>query len=245
MKQRYLSILFMFALLPMSLYAQSGNKKTLGILDLVAKEGVTQSDASILTDFVFDAAYKFGREKYKIIARGQRDELLEEHGFSFSDLCDEVTCAIQAGKYLSADYVIVGSFTKFGSKFYVIVQTINVNTTEVGGSARRGATNFDGIEQSVNDCIKELFGFTEPEGIKPGGLAGKPTVPEDFVLVEAGTFRMGSTSGGTYENPVHTVTISKPFYMSKYEVTQKEWREVMGTSPSHFKGDNLPVEQVT
>ena len=151
MKQRYLSILFMFALLPMSLYAQSGNKKTLGILDLVAKEGVTQSDASILTDFVFDAAYKFGREKYKIIARGQRDELLEEHGFSFSDLCDEVTCAIQAGKYLSADYVIVGSFTKFGSKFYVIVQTINVNTTEGDGSARRGAADYEGIEQSVND----------------------------------------------------------------------------------------------
>ncbi len=164
MKKYYLSILFMVALLPMSLYA--GDKNILGIMDLVAKEGVAQSDASILTDFVFDAVYKFGREKYTIIARGQRDYLLEEHEFSFTDLCDEVSCAIQAGKYLSADHVIVGSFTKFGSKFYVVVQIINVNTTEVGGSARRGATDYEGIEQSVNDCIQELFGFTAPEGIR-------------------------------------------------------------------------------
>jgi formylglycine-generating enzyme required for sulfatase activity len=33
--------------------------------------------------------------------------------------------------------------------------------------------------------------------------------------------------------------------MSKYEVTQKQWQEVMGTNPSHFKGDNRPVEKVT
>jgi formylglycine-generating enzyme required for sulfatase activity len=55
---------------------------------------------------------------------------------------------------------------------------------------------------------------------------------------------MGSEDGGSDEKPVHTVTV-KSFYMSKYEVTQKEWREVMGTDPSKFKGDNLPVEQVS
>lgn len=44
--------------------------------------------------------------------------------------------------------------------------------------------------------------------------------------------------------PVHNVTIKKPFYMSRYEVTQKEWTEVMGYNPSYFKGDNLPVDSV-
>jgi formylglycine-generating enzyme required for sulfatase activity len=42
----------------------------------------------------------------------------------------------------------------------------------------------------------------------------------------------------------HRVTISG-FYMGKYEVTQKEWTEVMGTNPSNFKGDNLPVEMIS
>lgn len=44
----------------------------------------------------------------------------------------------------------------------------------------------------------------------------------EFVLIPAGEFDMG-----------------------KYEVTQKQWRDVMGTNPSEFKGDNLPVEQVS
>jgi formylglycine-generating enzyme required for sulfatase activity len=65
-----------------------------------------------------------------------------------------------------------------------------------------------------------------------------------MVRVEGGTFLMGSTNGGTGEKPVHTVTV-KDFYIGKYEVTQKEWAEVMGSNPSYFKGDNLPVEQVS
>jgi formylglycine-generating enzyme required for sulfatase activity len=42
----------------------------------------------------------------------------------------------------------------------------------------------------------------------------------------------------------HRVTVSG-FYMGRYEVTQKEYQEVMGTNPSNFKGDNLPVERVS
>ena len=65
-----------------------------------------------------------------------------------------------------------------------------------------------------------------------------------YVFVEGGTFQMGSTDGNLDEKPLHQVTVSS-FYMNRYEVTQKEWREVMGSSPSRFSGDNLPVEQVT
>ena len=46
------------------------------------------------------------------------------------------------------------------------------------------------------------------------------------------------------EKPVHSVTVDS-FYMKATEVTQKEWREVMGSNPSYFKGDNLPVENVS
>ena len=41
-----------------------------------------------------------------------------------------------------------------------------------------------------------------------------------------------------------TVTLTKPFWMGRTEVTQRQWREVMGSNPSKFKGDNLPVESV-
>ena len=78
------------------------------------------------------------------------------------------------------------------------------------------------------------------------GQAG--AAPDGFVRVEGGTFTMGSPANepGRRDNegPQRQITVSS-FYMGKYEVTQKEYQEVMGKNPSYFKGDNLPVEMVT
>ena len=71
---------------------------------------------------------------------------------------------------------------------------------------------------------------------------------KNFVQIKSGTFAMGSPASEPNhekdEGPQHKVTVSS-FYMGKNEVTQKEYQEVMGTNPSHFKGDNLPVEYVS
>ena len=65
-----------------------------------------------------------------------------------------------------------------------------------------------------------------------------------MVYVAGGTFQMGSNSESD-EKPVHTVTISG-FFMDKTEVTQAEYRKVMGKNPSKFSGcDDCPVENVS
>jgi len=71
----------------------------------------------------------------------------------------------------------------------------------------------------------------------------KSQVLGGLVYVESGTFQMGSTTGNSDEKPVHSVTLSD-FYIGKTEVTQAQWKAVMGNNPSDFKGDNLPVESV-
>ena len=74
------------------------------------------------------------------------------------------------------------------------------------------------------------------------------TVKGNLVLIPAGPFSLGNTGSyeGEYdEKPPVTIIISKPFYISKYEITQQQYRAVMGNNPSEFKGDNLPVEQVS
>ena len=53
-------------------------------------------------------------------------------------------------------------------------------------------------------------------------------VKMEFVLIPAGSFRMGSTKGPKDERPIHRVVISKPFYMAKHELTQGQWEAVMG-----------------
>jgi formylglycine-generating enzyme required for sulfatase activity len=71
-----------------------------------------------------------------------------------------------------------------------------------------------------------------------------------FVLIPAGGFMMGSPPTELYrfrdEGPSHRVVISRPFYLQTTEVTQTQWRAVMGTHPSYFKNcDHCPVEQVS
>ncbi|MDP2884255.1 MAG: formylglycine-generating enzyme family protein [Ignavibacteria bacterium] len=67
----------------------------------------------------------------------------------------------------------------------------------------------------------------------------------EFVLVQPGTVQMGSVEGDADERRTHSVTISNPFYIGKHEVTQKQWRDLMGTNPSKYQGDNRPVENVS
>ena len=66
----------------------------------------------------------------------------------------------------------------------------------------------------------------------------------EMVLIPAGKFMMGSpVSGvGRRENETqHEVTLTKPFYMGKYEVTQEQWQVIMGSNPSEKKGVKWPV----
>jgi sulfatase modifying factor 1 len=75
--------------------------------------------------------------------------------------------------------------------------------------------------------------------IMVAGIACSQKEPDNFVLVKGGTFI--NTKSNLYGK---RATIS-PFYICKYEVTQKEWMQVMETNPSKFKGDHLPVEMVS
>jgi formylglycine-generating enzyme required for sulfatase activity len=70
----------------------------------------------------------------------------------------------------------------------------------------------------------------------------------EMVLIPAGEFMMGSPDSDKDarddEKPQHRVRITKPFYLGKYLVTQEQWRAVMGSNPSRFRGPNNPVEMV-
>ncbi len=72
-----------------------------------------------------------------------------------------------------------------------------------------------------------------------------------FAYIPPGTFTMGSPSDEPGRDNVlslerkHRVTLSKGFYMQTTEVTQAQWREIMGNNPSRFKGDDHPVEKVS
>ncbi|HOE12043.1 MAG TPA: SUMF1/EgtB/PvdO family nonheme iron enzyme [bacterium] len=86
--------------------------------------------------------------------------------------------------------------------------------------------------------------------IRIPGLPDEVT-PLEMVCIPSGTFIMGASEGqyGFYisdELPSHQVTITRCFYLGKYEVTQAQWEAVMENNPSHFNGQpNHPVESVS
>jgi len=81
-----------------------------------------------------------------------------------------------------------------------------------------------------------------------------PGLPEDakkmeMILIKPGSLTMGSPKGEVESSvndwPLHEVTITRPFYIGKYEVTQAQWESVMRNNPSYFRGKpNNPVEKV-
>ena len=72
----------------------------------------------------------------------------------------------------------------------------------------------------------------------PGGVQLK------MIRVEPGSFMMGSENGDDDET-VHRVTLTQAYYLGETEVTQAQWRAVMGNNPSYFQGDSRPVENVS
>ncbi len=68
-----------------------------------------------------------------------------------------------------------------------------------------------------------------------------------FVRMPAGAFQMGSTGGKgePSERPQHSVEFAKPFFMGACEVTQTQWKAVIGSNPAKFPGDDHPVEFVS
>jgi len=104
--------------------------------------------------------------------------------------------------------------------------------------------------------LKAAFSVVEAPTVKivrPGPVSGEIRVNSmdglRYVWIPPGKFRMGASVGDEYafddEKPAHEVTITKGFWMGQTPVTQGAWKRVMGSEPSGFKGDDLPVESIT
>jgi formylglycine-generating enzyme required for sulfatase activity len=89
-----------------------------------------------------------------------------------------------------------------------------------------------------------------PDAAQPTPDAAQPPILGVYVRIEPGEFTVGSPEdelGREGDETRHQVTITRAFLMKTTEVTQAEWRSVMGTDPSYFAdcGDTCPVERVS
>ncbi len=118
------------------------------------------------------------------------------------------------------------------------VEAAALREAEQRRDAERAQAVREAAERTVREERARLAAFNRIIRIDGLGLVLQP--------IPAGTFDWGSERpDATMERPITTVTHSRPFWMGRTEVTQAQWRLVMGSDPAYFKGDNLPVERVT
>ena len=125
-------------------------------------------------------------------------------------------------------------------------ETVAANANGVAHTAP--STSVSSLQSSAVSS-NNVSSSTVSSGGNTISIPVKNGISIDMVKVEAGTFMMGATSemqnSWDDEKPVHQVTLTNDYYIGKYEVTQALWQAVMGSNPSEFKGNNLPVEQVS
>lgn len=239
----------------LSAYAQS---------DQIAKKQVavyvTESD-------VDDAIKKIVQSKiistlthspqYRVLERNSEflKKIEDDLGYGMSGkVKDSQIAAI--GKGLGAQFVLVVDITEVFSELYIAARLVNTTSGEITSTAEELITdpNSAKLMAAAEKVGKGVIGQGGSSATRQGNNSYSSSanvetftvngVTFEMVKVDGGTFSMGSYSGDRDEQPVHSETVGT-FYIGRTEVTQKLWAAVMGTNPSKFRGENLPIEMVS
>ena len=157
------------------------------------------------------------------------------------------------GKKFGVKYVVVADVSEVFDEYFIAARLINVETGLVEkafdetGQAESASQLVSLANKIASGLLSGISSGGRSNNVSSGGNVERFTVNGvtfEMVRVDGGSYQMGSYSGSSDEQPVHTVNVST-FYIGKTEVTQALWAAVMGNNPSYFRGENLPVENVS
>lgn len=162
------------------------------------------------------------------------------------------------GKQFGAKFVLVIDVSEVSDYLFIAARMINVETGTIVASTQDYTTGEASIpnviavsEKIAKGVIGNPSTYSQSgNGQASGSYAGESEtftvngVTFEMVKVPGGSFQMGSYSQYSNEQPVHTEVVGT-FYIGKTEVTQRLWSAVMGNNPSRFRGENMPVENVS
>lgn len=176
----------------------------------------------------------------------QHDEIQDEYRYDYGLALSETDRPAEAIEQLD---IYIENLDRSGTHFLAALELRNrqrdslARQQEEAENAKQAAENLAPLTAEIETGWKQIERqlaalpdtFTEP-------LSGI-----EMLLIKGGCYQMGDLfgDGEANERPVHQVCVDD-FYLGKYEVTQGQWRKVMGYNPSRFqKGDNYPVETIS
>ena len=221
------------------------NLPGLSVPPFVVSRDVDQTTAMTMAQILSCELANSG--KYAVLPRTDNiEKILEEQRRQRNGTTDQERIK-RLGAGRNAKYVLSGSVERLGTINNFAADILDIEEgSYIDGYAKEYKTLADGFK-----IIPELAALLSGQS-----TSSQPALSANFIRVEGGTFQMGTPSGGgSDERPVHTVTL-KSFSISKYQVTQKEWYEIMGTTIRQQRdmenrplsilgeGDNYPMYYV-
>ena len=182
-----LSLLFLIPTLSRSQAksSPSAHLPNVAVLPL-SSQGVDSASAQVLTDALSDELLKSG--KVRVMERSQMAEVLKEQGFQNSGSCDQSECAVQMGKLLGIEEIVVGSLGRFGNTYTVSLRGVDVATGEVVASVRKlqkgemDAILTDLLPSVAQELATRLSGGTPA---KDSSAVAAKSIPEPAPVVVA------------------------------------------------------------
>jgi formylglycine-generating enzyme required for sulfatase activity len=153
-----------------------------------------------------------------------------------AELVDENVILKEAGKNNMRNYLSPASAEPVAHYRFFFLKTGKLELVP----QHRATFKYIGVPRQDRVYVQEMQSDVKIQLIQSEG-SGAPT---EMASIEAGCFQMGSDKGAQDEQPVHEVCVSA-FKLDKYEVTQRQFQQIMNTNSSRFKGADLPVESTT
>jgi len=185
--------------------------------------------------------------RFIVIPRSDVERLINtESAFQLSVFSAREKTA-EMNRVLNGTQILSGIIGKVGSRITISISLYTYpELRQLPGGVDMRVANKDDLFDKIPELVLQMQNRISGGGISGDGRAriNSAAAPANFVRVEGGTFTMGSPSNEdgrlAHESPQHQVTVNS-FYMGIYEVTQKEYQEVMGVNNSPNSGDNLPA----
>jgi len=136
----------------------------------LAVSGATPQEATQIADALATALQ--GSGKVRLLERAQTDRILAEQGFQTSGACEAGTCALEMGKMLGVERLVIGSIGHVGRTYQLNLRLVEVGTGEVvASSTRQGSAPLDRITRSLVDLASRdlVSGGAPPGDARPQG----------------------------------------------------------------------------
>jgi len=157
-------LLVMFGMVPARVVAQTtiGGKLPMVAVMPLQPKGVSGIDADVISDAIATQLQQSGM--VRVMERAQMDQILKEQGFQQSGACDGAECAVQMGKLLSVDRILVGTVGLVGRTYTLNLRMVGVGTGEVLRSDMKShpGTIDDVLTSLVPETVADLVGSPAP-----------------------------------------------------------------------------------